>query len=224
MRAANAAGALRRVREGISARRTIVGAAAGGATLTLALALDAPWMTALLSAWDATAGIFVVWVWLTIAPLDATATCSSAGSEDGPPTRRDALLLGASIASLVAVVFMLAQTGRSDPGSRTAYTALAVASVVLSWTTVHTIFALHYARLYYSAPVGGLSFHEDDPPNYSDFAYVALTIGMTFQVSDTDISKRKIRRAAIQHALLSYLFGSVIVAITVSTIATLLNG
>jgi uncharacterized membrane protein len=71
--------------------------------------------------------------------------------------------------------------------------------------------------------VGGLSFHEDDPPDYADFAYVALTIGMTFQVSDTDISKRKIRRAAIQHALLSYLFGSVIVAITVSTIAVLLN-
>jgi uncharacterized membrane protein len=176
-----------------------------------------------LSAWDVTAGIFLGWVWLTITRLDAAATCRSAGAEDDPPRQRDGLLLGASVASLVAVVFVLARTGHADPGLRAGLTVFAVVSVVLSWATVHTIFALHYARLYYSEPVGGLSFHEDDPPDYADFAYVALTIGMTFQVSDTDISKRKIRRAAIQHALLSYLFGSVIVAITVSTIAVLLN-
>jgi uncharacterized membrane protein len=205
----------------IPKQRAIVGAAAGGAALALAVALDAPWFIALLSAWDAAAAAFVVWVWLTIARLDAVATSSTAGAEDNSPQRRDALLVGASVASLVAVFFVLAQTGHGDAESRTAYTLFAVVSVVLSWATVHTIFAIHYARLYYSEPVGGLSFHEDDPPDYVDFAYVALTIGMTFQVSDTDISKRKIRRAAIHHALLSYLFGSVIVAITVSTIATL---
>ena len=71
--------------------------------------------------------------------------------------------------------------------------------------------------------VGGLSFHQDDGPDYRDLAYVALTIGMAFQVSDTEISNRQIRRAAIHHALLSYLFGTVIVAVTVSTVAALLG-
>jgi uncharacterized membrane protein len=102
-------------------------------------------------------------------------------------------------------------------------TALAVVSVLLAWSVVHTIFALRYARLYYAAPVGGLGFGEDDPPVYADFAYVAFTIGMTFQVSDTDISKRPIRRAAIHHALLSYVFGTMILGIVVNSIATLLG-
>jgi uncharacterized membrane protein len=202
-------------------KRSLVGAAAAGATLSLALAFRLPWFVSVLSVWDAIAGVFVVSEWLTIARLDAAATASSAGSEDGPPRQRDFLLVGASVASLVTIAFVLAHADRGDSATRSAYTVFAVTSVVLSWATVHSIFAVHYARLYYSAPLGGLSFHDEDPPSYVDFAYVALTIGMTFQVSDTDISKRNIRRSAIHHALLSYLFGAVIVAITVSTIAAL---
>jgi uncharacterized membrane protein len=102
-------------------------------------------------------------------------------------------------------------------------TALAVASVLLSWATVHTIFTLRYARLYYAPPVGGIGFPADDQPNYADFGYVAFTIGMTYQVSDTDLAKRPIRRAALHHALLSYLFGAVILAVTVSLVASILG-
>src|SRR5260370_17854945 len=101
---ASNAGVQRRVRAGISAIRAIGGAAAGGATLALAVAASGPWFIVLLSAWDATAGVFLMWVWLTIARLDAAATSSRATAEDGPPRARDVLLLGASIASLVAVV------------------------------------------------------------------------------------------------------------------------
>ena len=96
-------------------------------------------------------------------------------------------------------------------------------SVVLSWACVHTIFTLRYARLYYSPPVGGIGFPAGDRPDYSDFVYVAFTIGMTFQVSDTDLAKRPIRRAALHHALISYLFASVILAITVSLVAAMLG-
>jgi uncharacterized membrane protein len=70
-------------------------------------------------------------------------------------------------------------------------------------------------------PVGGLDFREDDQSDYADFAYVALTIGMTFQVSDTEISKRPVRRAAIHHALLSYMFGTMILGIIVNSVAAL---
>ena len=138
-------------------------------------------------------------------------------------TVSEALLLGASVVSLVAVGYSLVDAGHAAAGHRVALTALTVGSVVLAWATVHTVYALRYARLFHAAPVGGISFHSEEPPDYVDFAYVAVTIGMTYQVSDTDISKRPIRRAAIHHALLSYLFGAVILGITVSSIATILG-
>jgi uncharacterized membrane protein len=80
---------------------------------------------------------------------------------------------------------------------------------------------LRYARLYYTEPIGGVDFNADDKPSYTDFAYLAFTIGMTFQVSDTALSSRAIRSAALRHALLSYLFGTVILATTVNFVAGL---
>jgi uncharacterized membrane protein len=88
---------------------------------------------------------------------------------------------------------------------------------------VHTVYTLRYADLYYSPPQGGIDFKEKDPPDYHDFAYVALTIGMTYQVSDTDLQRKAIRRTAVRHALLSFVFGAVIVAITINVVASLLN-
>jgi len=88
---------------------------------------------------------------------------------------------------------------------------------------VHTVFTVRYGDLYYADPVGGIDFNEDDKPDYRDFAYLALTIGMTFQVSDTDLQAKPIRRSAIRHALLSYGFGAIIVAITINIVASLLS-
>ncbi len=98
-------------------------------------------------------------------------------------------------------------------------------TVALSWALVQTVFALRYAHEYYTAPVGGIDFKtKDEQPDYQDFAYVAFTVGMTFQVSDTDIQARRIRRTVLRHALLAYLFGAVILAVMVNVIASLLNG
>jgi uncharacterized membrane protein len=121
------------------------------------------------------------------------------------------------------VAFTLGQAGHSHAPGRGLLTALALASVALAWTSVHTVFALRYARLYYSPPDGGIDFH-GEAPDYRDFAYLALTIGMTFQVSDTDLVGKPVRRVALHHALLSYVFGTGIVAITVSSVAALLGG
>ena len=87
---------------------------------------------------------------------------------------------------------------------------------------MHTVYVLRYARLYYSPPEGGIDFHGEQP-DYTDFAYLGLTIGMTFQVSDTDLTGKRVRRIALHHALTSYVFGTVIVAITVSSTAALLT-
>lgn len=207
----------------LEARRTLAATAAALLGFAIAFAAGSSWEVALLVSWLAAAAVYLVWVWATVVRLEPTATRRRAQSEDASRAAAEGLLLGASVASLVAVGFVLARAGHEEGGSRVALTVVAVASVVLGWLVVHTVFLLRYARLYYAAPIGGLGFEDGEPPSYLDFAYVALTIGMTYQVADTDISKRGIRRAAIHHALLSYLFGAVILAVTVSTVASLLN-
>lgn len=150
------------------------------------------------------------------------ATARIAGAEDASRTAAEAVLIGAGDASLLAVAFVLAQASHSHAPARGLLTALAFGSVALAWTSVHTVYVLRYARLYYSPPEGGIDFH-GEAPAYLDFAYLALTIGMTFQVSDTDLTHKPIRRSALHHALLSYVFGTVIVAITVSSVGALLG-
>jgi uncharacterized membrane protein len=105
-------------------------------------------------------------------------------------------------------------------GTRGLLAGLAAASVALSWLIVHTLFTLRYARIY-TAAGGGVDFNQEERPRYVDFAYLAFTIGMTFQVSDTDLSNHAIRAAALRHALLSYLFGAVILATSVNFIVAL---
>ena len=80
-----------------------------------------------------------------------------------------------------------------------------------------------YARLYHLGPNGGIDFNQHAPPRYSDFAYLAFTIGMTFQVSDTNLQTAEIRATALRHALLSYLLGAVILATTINLVSGLLR-
>jgi len=94
-------------------------------------------------------------------------------------------------------------------------------SVVVSWAVVHTLFLLKYARLYYGTPEGGVDFTGHGRPQYSDFAYLAFTIGMTFQVSDTSLQTKELRATVLKQALLSYVFGTVIIATTINTVVSL---
>ena len=111
----------------------------------------------------------------------------------------------------------------SHGGTKAYLIAIGVVSVALAWSAVHTVYSLLYARLYYSPPVGGIDFNEPDAPTYLDFAYLALTIGMTFQVSDTNLTTKRVRRSALHHALLSYLFGAVIIALLINVVSSLLH-
>jgi uncharacterized membrane protein len=95
--------------------------------------------------------------------------------------------------------------------------------VVASWLVVHTVFTLRYAAHYYTEPIGGVDFNQDDAPSFADFAYVAFTIGMAYAVSDTRLESRAIRITALRQALLSYVLGAVILAITVGLIGDLSN-
>jgi uncharacterized membrane protein len=104
-------------------------------------------------------------------------------------------------------------------------TAVAVCSVALSWGTVHAVYMLKYADAFYTED-GGVDFNDRDPsrlPDYHDFAYLAFTIGMTYQVSDTTLRTQDLRRTALRHALLSFVFGTAIIAVTINVVANLLN-
>lgn len=184
--------------------------------------LFAEWQVAVLVGWDVTSAAFILIVYLGIHGKDAAATQRAAVSEDDSRTASEAILVGANIASLVSVAFALVAAGATHGAAKTAITTLVVVSVVLSWAAVHVVFMLRYARLYY-AHNGGIDFHADAPPDFRDFLYVALTIGMTFQVSDTDLNAKAIRMTAIRHALLSYLFGVVVISSTINVVATLLT-
>ena len=174
-----------------------------------------------LMGWDTAAIVYMVWSWIIMGPLDADETAGLAVREDPGRATVDAILLGASVASLAAVASVIAAAGPHSAINPLVGAALGATSVVLSWGLVHTVFTARYAWLYYTGPKGGIGFHEDDPPRYTDFAYVAFTIGMTYQVSDTDLQTKAIRRTALLHALLSYLFGAIIIAATINLLAGL---
>jgi uncharacterized membrane protein len=207
----------------LAARRLAIGTAAGVAVLAALLLVGAPWGLGVMGGWDTVSAIFLIWVWLSIGPMDKAQTALHAQAEDVSRSAADVTLLSASVASLIAVGYTLVEAGHKQGAEKDLLIAHTIGGVTLAWATVHTIFALRYAHLYYRSPVGGIDFHDDDQPDYRDLAYVALTIGMTFQVSDTDLQSKATRRTALRHALLSYVFGVVIIAITINLVATLLT-
>jgi len=173
--------------------------------------------------WDALALIYGSWLWLTIWRLDPARTQAEAMREDPGRDLTNLVLLCAAVASLVAVGVIL--FGESSASELTRYmrAGLAFVSVFVSWILVHTVYTLKYARLYYADPPGGIDFNGSGPPDYTDFAYLAFTIGMTFQVSDTSIGSRDIRRAALRHAWLSFPLDAVIIATCVNLVSGLVK-
>jgi uncharacterized membrane protein len=187
------------------------------------LALTVAWQAALLLGWDVTATTFLIWTWTIIGPVSQARTRQIAVREDPSGPIAETIIVGAGVACLAAVAFVLIKASSSHGGSKALLIAVGVVSVALSWASVHTTFTLRYARIYYAGEEGGIDFNEKDPPTYLDFAYMAFTIGMTFQVSDTNISSKQMRRLALRHALISYLFGAVIVALMINVVASLLG-
>jgi uncharacterized membrane protein len=205
------------------ALRRVVAALALGAIAGLIASFFVVWQAAVLLGWMAAASVFLASVWITIHSMDATQTKSHATTEDPSRILAHALIIGASIAILGGVVFVLLKAGNSVGDRRAIYIAIGVVSVFLAWTTVHTVFTLRYAHLYYSDQPGGIDFNEGDAPDYRDFAYLAFTLGMTFQVSDTNLSTKAIRRAALSHGLISFVFGFVILGLMINVVAGLLH-
>ncbi len=206
-------------------RRAVV-VAGIGAIVALVLARFVAWELAVIGGWDAAALIYLGAAWPIIIRADSVRTEQLARVEDQTRGSATLLLLGASLASLLGVGFALNLAGRESGTREALLVAVAVLTVVLSWTVANTLFTLRYAHLYYASAGAGITFGDsaaEERPTFRDFAYVAFTVGMTYQVSDTTLRDPRIRRTVLRQAGLSYVFGVVIVAGAINLIAGLMG-
>jgi uncharacterized membrane protein len=199
--------------------------AAFGAMSAVATGVLGEWVYAPSVGWDVAAVTFLGWTWLALAGMDSATTEVHATLEDPTKHARHAIVLGASVGSLAGVALLLFQT--SGAGEVLA-AVLGIVTIALSWIVVHAVYTLRYAWLYYdpdaggtAGKVGGIDFGRSGPPRYVDFAYLAFTVGMTYQISDTPLGTRELRRTVLVHAILSYVFGSLILGGTVNLLVSL---
>ena len=195
-----------------------------GLVVSVALLPFVTWGLAITGGWNAAALAFVLTTWPVIIRADSSRAPQLAAREDETETSARALLVGASVASLLGAGYALHLAGQHSGTPRLLLAGVAVLTVVLSWTVINTVYTLRYADEHFRSKPGGIAFGTDDGqehPGYRDFAYVAFTIGMTYQVSDTTLRNTQIRRTVLAHALLSYVFGVVIVAGSVNLISGL---
>ncbi|MEU0099779.1 DUF1345 domain-containing protein [Streptomyces sp. NPDC006267] len=165
--------------------------------------------------------MFVVAGWAVLWPMDAAATHRNARREEFRPVVEELAVVGCALAGLVGIVLLLL-VGDSDLSHAAAATALG--GVFMAWAALHLMYAARYAYIYYLPPGGGIDFNTEDPPRYSDFFYFSYNLGMTYQVSDTNVCTSTIRAVALRHCLLSYVFGASILATTINLVAGIVTG
>ncbi len=208
------------------ALRRVLTIGLSGLIVILALLPFVPWELAIVAGWDVAAVAFLCTVWLIILRATGADVEHIAARRDEARPTATLLVVGASTASLVGVGFALGLAGRESDVIRGVLVIFAFCTVIVSWTVINTVFTLRYAHLHVRSQAQGIDFgpqatHEQ--PTYRDFAYVAFTVGMTYQVSDTALRDPKIRQAVLLHAFLAYLFGVVIVAGAINLVAGLIN-
>jgi uncharacterized membrane protein len=191
------------------------------AIVEVALERHFAWPVALLGGWNAGGLVMAALSWLRIATFDQQRTAARAAADDPGRTAVYGLVLLTSSVSLLAAVLLVRQRQLLPQSEAAPLLALCLSTVVLAWTVTHTAFTLRYAHLYYrddEEGVGGIDFPGKAEPCYGDFAYLAFTIGMCFQVSDTAITGRQIRGMVLRHAVLSFAYNTAILAFVLNLI------
>jgi uncharacterized membrane protein len=180
--------------------------------------------------WIAIALSIIILDWITILSAHPKDIRKVASLEDSSRFTIFLFVMVASLASLIAMYLLLKSTKGESEETVTGYIFLAMTAVVVSWWLVHTVFTMRYAHLYYNTdegkktPIGGLEFPGDDKdPDYLDFVYFSFVVGMTFQVSDVEISSKQIRRLAWAHGLIAFAFNTAIVALSINVISGLVS-
>ncbi|MEU3748946.1 MULTISPECIES: DUF1345 domain-containing protein [Streptomyces] len=201
--------------------RLVGTAVAGAATGVLVGSLSDPPL-GILAGIAAAEALFVAVGWLVLWPMDAAATHRNVRREEFRPVVEELVVVGTAVCGLVGIIVML-MAGRSDLGHAAAATALC--GVFMAWAALHLMYATRYAYDYYALhPGGGIDFNTDAPPRYSDFLYFSFNLGMTYQVSDTNVSTSSLRATVLRHCLLSYVFGASILATTINLVTGIVTG
>lgn len=187
-----------------------------------------PLSTRILVAWNVGVGLYLILAGVMMARYaDIDQIRERAAAQDEGAGFVLLLTAGAAFASLGAIFAELGSAAKADPEHHLHHIALAVATILLSWVFTHLIFAQHYAYEYYGRGGergGGLKFPGSGAPDYSDFVYFSLVIGMTSQVSDVAVTSRAIRRTVSAHGVFSFLFNTTIIALTVNIGASVMGG
>lgn len=182
----------------------------------------------ILTTWIGFAMSVVILDWVVIFGAHPREIQKIASLEDSSRTLIFIIVVGSALISLSAIYILLKSTKGHAEQEVAANVFLALGAVITSWWLVHTIFAMRYAHLYYDIQADkpnttGLQFPDEPLPDYLDFVYFSFVVGMTFQVSDVEISSRRIRRLALVHGLVSFVFNTVIVALSISIISGLVS-
>jgi len=180
-------------------------------------------------AWSGFALSYIITSWIVFFAQKPAQIRELSKQEDGSRLYVFSLIVITSFASLVTVLLlMLSQNAKEAP--QIVFIPIAICGMLFSWIMVHTIFGFHYAHLYYGDDTGdstkhaeGLEFPGEKKPDYVDFAYFSFVVGMTFQVSDTAVTSRAIRRLVLLHGLISFGLNTFVVALTINLIAGLLK-
>ncbi|WP_161883059.1 DUF1345 domain-containing protein [Deinococcus alpinitundrae] len=184
-----------------------------------------PWELRVLTGWLVFAASYLIMSWRLIYAVDGDWIRDLARQEDNGRRASGVIAILTSLVSLAGVMFALSRANglKNQPLLEGLLIGAALLSVALSWLLIQTIYTFRYAHLYYEPPEGGVQFPATPEPDYLDFAYLAFTIGMTYQVSDTDLDQRPMRRLLTGHALISYVYGVVIIALAISAVSSLLS-
>jgi len=202
----------------IRARPRLFIAALLAVALIVLLPTDWRLSTRVLVGWDAGVAFYLIGAFILVVGADVARIRRRAAILDEGRIAILVVVVGAAVASLGAIVWQL------GAGRVPAHLALATTTILLSWIFVHVIFALHYAHEFYAAKPrgGGLTFPGGEDPDYWDFLYFSLVIGMTSQVSDVAVTGRTIRRTVAAHGVVSFLFNAALIALTVNIAASAL--
>jgi len=185
-------------------------------------------LTSITLGWDVFCLSLIVLSWISFFTLSESQVRQQAQRQDESRYIIFTIVLLSILVSLAGILLLMRSSNESLI-REAVHRGISLLGVALSWILLHTVFTLHYAHLYYfddgskssEKHVCGLDFPQDDTPDYLDFAYFAFVVGMTFQVSDVEVTTKKVRRFVLLHGFISFVFNTIIVALTISIISNL---
>jgi uncharacterized membrane protein len=182
-------------------------------------------LTHIMIGWDTFSLSMIIMSWATFFITNSAQIREQSKVQDSSRSVIFVIVLIATLASILAVLLLLVAKKHLNIGASWRL-PIAIAGMLLSWFLIHTIFTLRYAHIYYGdhkaipdEPAGGLEFPGDQEPEYLDFAYFSFVLGMTFQVSDVQITSKRLRNFAMWHGLFSFGFNTIMIALTINLIA-----